>query len=294
MSDHINRTSLGANPAANMKRHMLIRVFAVILIFIFGIFQMGAKHSSCQYSNVNNDYFNPDKNVSLRQDDSKQGKISTEIKKGFIGFNNTKGVVARDWRILLVNRDNPIPKGFSVELAKVQGNVRFDARAAEHFNSLLKACREEIGYSLQPRTAFRSNGLQKTLYDNKLKSHMNRGKSRNEAERLTNNYIALPGTSEHEIGLAVDFNVLKQEFEETEGFKWLDANAHKYGFILRYPKDKESITKVKYEPWHFRYVGRTHAETMKGKNLCLEEYVHYLWKKSRVNSNSDQKQVLPE
>ncbi|HZJ56678.1 MAG TPA: M15 family metallopeptidase, partial [Clostridia bacterium] len=114
------------------------------------------------------------------------------------------------------------------------------------------------------------------IYKDKIRKHMDRGKTREEAKKLTEKYIAVPGTSEHEIGLAVDFNTLKAEFENAEAFKWLDANAHKYGFILRYPEDKQFITKIKYEPWHFRYVGPAHAQIMKSNNLCLEEYIDYL------------------
>ena len=80
----------------------------------------------------------------------------------------------------------------------------------------------------------------------------------------------------NEIGLAVDFNTLEVDFENTPAYKWLEENAHKYGFILRYPKEKQSITKIKYEPWHFRYVGPVHARIMKSYNLCLEEYIDYL------------------
>lgn len=108
-----------------------------------------------------------------------------------------------------------------------------------------------------------------------------------QAEKEANvaTYSCRPGTSDHQTGLAVDivqrslpsrFNSLIQEFGETEAGKWLAANAHYFGFILRFPEDKEEITGIIYEPWHFRYVGRTHAMAMAEKNLCLEEYVEYL------------------
>ncbi len=109
--------------------------------------------------------------------------------------------------------------------------------------------------------------------------------TREEQEASVATYSCAPGTSDHQTGLAVDiiqtslpsrFDSLIQEFGETEAGKWLAANAHYFGFILRFPADKEDITGIIYEPWHFRFVGRTHAMAMFEKGLCLEEYVEYL------------------
>ena len=105
---------------------------------------------------------------------------------------------------------------------------------------------------------------------------MQQGKTREEAEQLTLRIINKPGTSEHNLGLAVDFNYVDYSFEETKGFRWLQENAEDYGFILRYRKDKESITKVDYEPWHWRYVGVENAKKINELNMCLEEYIDYL------------------
>ena len=95
--------------------------------------------------------------------------------------------------------------------------------------------------------------------------------------------IQRPGHSEHHTGLCVDLvekrglnRELDETFEETEAFAWLSQNAHKYGFILRYPKDKTDITKYSYEPWHYRYVGVEHAKRINQLDMCLEEYIDYL------------------
>ena len=90
---------------------------------------------------------------------------------------------------------------------------------------------------------------------------------------MTAQYIAVPGTSEHSLGLAVDLNSLEESFEQTAQFKWLIEHCAEYGFILRYPKDKEDITGISYEPWHYRYVGEDHAAKIMEQGLCLEEYV---------------------
>jgi LAS superfamily LD-carboxypeptidase LdcB len=90
--------------------------------------------------------------------------------------------------------------------------------------------------------------------------------------------VARPGTSEHHVGLAVDilgsgYYSLEQSFENTAAFKWLKAHCAEYGFILRYPKEKEHITGVIYEPWHYRYVGVDVAKEIMSRNITLEEYL---------------------
>lgn len=89
-------------------------------------------------------------------------------------------------------------------------------------------------------------------------------------------YINKPGASDHNLGLAVDFNNVDNDFENSKAYKWLSENAEDYGFILRYPKDKVSITGIEYESWHWRYVGKEHAKKMNELDMCLEEYVDYL------------------
>ena len=105
---------------------------------------------------------------------------------------------------------------------------------------------------------------------------MAKGKSREEAENLVLQTINKPGTSEHNLGLAIDFNYVDYDFDQTKGFKWLVKNAQNYGFILRYPKDKQDITGITYESWHWRYVGKEHSKIIKEKGYCLEEYIDYL------------------
>lgn len=117
---------------------------------------------------------------------------------------------------------------------------------------------------------------QEGLFNDKINTYMKQGKTREDAEKLTLQTINRPGTSEHNLGLAVDFNYVNYSFENTNGFKWLQKNAENYGFILRYRKDKEDITKVDYEPWHWRYVGVEHAKKINELDMCLEEYINYL------------------
>lgn len=93
---------------------------------------------------------------------------------------------------------------------------------------------------------------------------------------MTLKLINKPGASDHNLGLAVDFNNVDNNFKQTKGYKWLIKNAESYGFVLRYPEEKVRITGISYEPWHWRYVGKEHAKKMNELNMCLEEYVEYL------------------
>ena len=130
--------------------------------------------------------------------------------------------------------------------------------------------------SIWVQSSYRSVARQKELYENSINKYLKQGKTQEEAEKLTDEYINKPGSSDHNLGLAVDFNYVDNTFADTDEYKWLLENAENYGFILRYPKDKEDITKIAYESWHWRYVGEEHAKKMNELNMCLEEYVEYL------------------
>ena len=90
---------------------------------------------------------------------------------------------------------------------------------------------------------------------------------------MAEKYVAIPGTSEHQLGLSVDINADQTKCSSEKVYQWLDENAYKYGFVKRYPEDKTDITGISNEPWHYRYVGTTVAKIMKEENLCLEEYL---------------------
>lgn len=181
-----------------------------------------------------------------------------------------------DWRLTLVNFENSLPEDFQIELANIDHIRQFDARAIEPLNQMLEALKESGISNVWVQSAYRSVEHQKDLFQHKINTYMSEGKTKEEAEKITLQTINKPGTSEHNLGLAVDFNYVDYTFDTTKGFLWLQENAENYGFILRYQKEKEAITKVDYEPWHWRYVGVEHARKMKQMDFCLEEYVEYL------------------
>ena len=178
-----------------------------------------------------------------------------------------------DWQIRLVNRDNPLPDDFTVELENIDASRKFDKRAIGSLKQMILDMRSQGIKNIWAQSTYRSIEYQKGLYEKSINKYLEQGKSQEEAERLTDEYINKPGTSEHHLGLAVDFNNVDEGFENTKAYKWLLENASDYGFVLRYPKEKEDITGIEYEPWHWRYVGPEHAKKMEEQNLCLEEYV---------------------
>ena len=184
---------------------------------------------------------------------------------------------AVDWKLLLVNPWNPLPDGYTVELKRLFNGLKVDARIYDDLAAMLTACRED---GLQPIvcSAYRPMATQQRLYRNKIARLRAAGYSQEAAIQEAGRWVAVPGTSEHQTGMALDivaasYQLLDQKQEETAEQKWLMEHCWEYGFILRYPKDKCDITGIGYEPWHYRYVGREAAAEMRDKDLCLEEYL---------------------
>mgnify|MGYP001864325056 FL=1 len=188
-------------------------------------------------------------------------------------FNNIAKAGELDWKIRLVNEKNPLPEDFSVELANIDNTRKFDKRAIKYLKEMLEDMKKQSITNIWIQSAYRNIEYQRVLYQKSINRYLKIGKSQEESEELTKKYINKPGTSEHNLGLAVDFNEVDEGFENTKAYKWLQENASIYGFILRYPKDKEEITGIEYEPWHWRYVGQEHAKKMNEESLCLEEYL---------------------
>lgn len=186
-----------------------------------------------------------------------------------------------DGLLLLVNPWTPLPEDFVPgELVPVQNDQAVDARAYPDLQDMLQDM-SQAGLSPLICSSYRSQERQQELYDNKVQRVMAEGASREAAQAEAARWVARPGTSEHQTGLAVDivslFNQMLDETQEsTPEFQWLAENAWKYGFILRYPSDKSEKTGIAYEPWHFRFVGKEAAEEMHDLGLCLEEYLESL------------------
>ncbi len=186
-----------------------------------------------------------------------------------------------DGLLLLVNPWTPLPEDFVPgELVPVQNDQAVDARAYPDLQDMLGDM-SQAGLSPLICSSYRSQERQQELYDNKVQRVMAEGVSLEAAQAEAARWVARPGTSEHQTGLAVDIvslsnQMLDETQESTPEFQWLAENAWKYGFILRYPNDKSEKTGIAYEPWHFRFVGKEAAEEMHDLGLCLEEYLESL------------------
>ena len=117
-------------------------------------------------------------------------------------------------------------------------------------------------------SGYRTAKVQQKLYDDKIREYEKEGYSESEAAELAEQWVAVPGYSEHQLGFAVDINGATYDV-----YLWLQENSYKYGFIFRYPGNKTDITGVSEEVWHYRYVGKEAAAEMYEQGLCLEEYL---------------------
>ena len=190
----------------------------------------------------------------------------------------------------LVNRDNPLSENFlpnklvTVENFPTSKLIKVEEKMFSPLNDMYSQMKKDNISNVFITSSYRSYDYQTILFKDKIQEYINIGHNETEAKNLAQTIVAVPGTSEHQTGLAIDLSVdgsLEENFENSDVFKWLSKNAHKYGFILRYPKNKTELTKIIYEPWHYRYVGTELATYLYENEICLEEYYNPIY---RVNS----------
>ncbi len=182
-----------------------------------------------------------------------------------------------EYYLLLANTEHPLPEDWTVQTEEVQNGYEMDARVAPAMREMIEAAAED-GVELMICSAYRSVEKQQSLFDASVQNYMAQGMTEEEATEKTATETAIPGTSEHQTGLSADivtptYQTLDEGFADTDAGKWLSEHAAEYGFVLRYPKDKQDITGIIYESWHYRFVGKTHAKLMKESGMCLEEYL---------------------
>ena len=198
--------------------------------------------------------------------------------KGYIQFD-TYAAIANNieekddkMEIVLVNKDNKIPDDYKVNLVEYDGH-KVDSSIINDLDAMYKAAKKE-GINLKINTAYRDKSEQQKIYNRRIQTYKNEGMTEKSAIEKTNSEVQKPGYSEHETGLAIDFSNPSNPEDNEPMWEWLNANSYKYGFILRYPKDKIDITKVSNEEWHYRYVGKDIAKEMENTGECLEEYIN--------------------
>lgn len=283
-----------------MNKKITPRVIKLIviqsIILIIAITTVGAA------VNVHNEYKNTGKNIKTQTEITTVPGVSTtnnseelsktESKKvsavqeenkdyeySYAGFTPKTISITADTPLskILLNGENVLPKNYKPTLAEaVKGSeVYLDYRVAPFYQAMYDKALED-GITLNPVSGYRSYELQTNNFENKIDNLMeNNGLDRTKATVEAATEIMIPGGSEHNAGLAMDICSLSESFEDTDEFAWLSENAADFGFILRYPKDEkaQAITKVIYEPWHYRFVGVDAAKEIKSKGITLEEYL---------------------
>jgi len=179
------------------------------------------------------------------------------------------------WNLMLVNYENHIPKDYEPELTELSNGQRVDSRIYPHLQKMIKEAKQDEVY-MEVVAGYRTKQKQQSLMKEKILLYMAEGYSYNKSKKIAEKWVAAAGTSEHQLGLAVDINQDPAKCSADKVYNWLSENAHKYGFVKRYPADKVEVTRISNEPWHYRYVGKKAAAEMIEKNMCLEEYVDYL------------------
>ena len=182
--------------------------------------------------------------------------------------------------LMLVSRFEPIPEGFDKKLIlkRVSGKL-FESQAANALSDMLEAARKD-SIVIEVVSGYRSADYQQLLWEKEISKEMAGGLGYTEAVEKVSQTLALPHCSEHETGLAADLaeqgnDDVDYSFSKSPQAKWLEKNAYRYGFILRYPRLKEHITGIAFEPWHYRYVGTESAELIRSSGLCLEEFLDF-------------------
>lgn len=204
---------------------------------------------------------NPTDQVPIRATNSMNRVESGQNRNDLV--SNTE----MDWNLTLVNKYNAVPNDYEINLVELPGGEKVDERIYKPLMAMLEAAdAENLGPIVV--SGYRTQEEQQELYDEKIDEYREQGYSQEEATEQAKQWVAVPGYSEHQLGLAVDINGAVYDI-----YSWLQENSYKYGFIFRYPGDKIDITGTAQEVWHYRYVGVEAATQMYEKGLCLEEYL---------------------
>ena len=210
---------------------------------------------------------------------------SVESRDNLLGLTaaEAKAMLA-DPLMILVNHTNKMPENYTFETAecgsKTAVNKTLQTVACNAFLELQKAAAAE-NVTVWMQSGYRSVSYQTKLYERKTQYYRDKGYDEATAKEKAAAIVNPPGYSEHNCGLAADLNspehtTLDTGFADTAAFRWLCENAEQYGFILRYPKEAESVTGITYEPWHWRYVGAENAALLNQSGLCLEDAIAVL------------------
>lgn len=251
----------------NLPIFAVLILFVVLTAFIVYIYTDKDSHSEID-SLVTGETFSDTAtyNNTVAPDDSKCKDESNNTVTP-VGDNSKD-----EWYLTLVNRWNPIKNDVDVDVVQLSNGERVDSRIYPYLQQMFDDMRSDGIYPVVA-SGYRTEAEQQQIYDNKVDEYVSMGYSITEARELTEMWVAVPGTSEHQLGIGVDINADGVHSYGNEVYNWLLENAHLYGFIKRYPDDKTDITGISNEPWHYRYVGIDAATEIHERGICLEEFL---------------------
>lgn len=235
--------------------------FAALIGFSLGNYIKGIQYDKTKTASAYADRQNSKRQVASMQNEVKASSTDSE-----------------DWRLVLVNPWHRLPASHKIVLTQLKNGQAVDQRCYPDLQQMMDDCRA-AGLLPLICSSYRSQETQQRLFNDKISELATQGYSAEKAKTQAATVVALPGTSEHELGLALDIvdtnnQNLDTNQENTPVQRWLKKNSWKYGFILRYPTSKSKITGIIYEPWHYRYVGKEVAREIFNRGICLEEYLN--------------------
>ena len=268
-----------------MNKNFIIVLF-IIFITVFSIILLLTIPSNKKISKqkINNDFYNiknyKEENLSRYKDYAKNNldlskveivnRVNLNLDYKF--YTHTKKATYQNTEKVLVNKYYYLEKDYIPNNLEIindgyqTGGLRLVHSARVAFEKLASDAYNEKHLYIRAVSAYRSYNYQKKLYNSYVK---------NDSKENADRYSARPGFSEHQTGLSLDVDNIYTDynnFEKTKEYKWMIKNCYKYGFILRFPKDKEYITGYQFEPWHYRYVGKNIASSLYKHKITLEEY----------------------
>lgn len=252
-------------------------VCILIVIFCIGILKNRENEADAYIENfINRTGYVEDAGGSVQENSGGEAEEINNELESFGGqtedSDNRQDSDTGEWYLTLVNKWNPMPENTDIETVELTNGECVDKRIYPYLQEMFDDARAEGIYPIV-RSGFRTRQEQEEIYDDRIKEYQGQGMSEKEAMEEVQLWVAVPGTSEHELGLAVDINADKIHSEGAEVYTWLSENAYLYGFINRYPSDKTAVTGVANEPWHYRYVGVEAAAQIHEQGICLEEYL---------------------
>ena len=270
MHNHISRSEnrMRRSRRRRKKRIQLFLNFFMLVCILIIIFCIGVLRDRENEADTDIKYLISSIEYPEDESDSEPEELDSESED----YDGKQENFSSEWYLTLVNKWNPMPENINIEIVELSNGECVDKRIYPYLQEMFDDARAEGIYPVV-RSGYRTRQEQEDIYYDRLRGYQAEGMSAEEARAETESWVAVPGTSEHELGLAVDINADKIHSEGAEVYTWLKDHAHLYGFINRYPLNKTKITGIANEPWHYRYVGVEAATEIYEKGICLEEYL---------------------